>query len=260
MDIFINEIPKDKFSSTNELWNKLGLNKAWSVGYTTSLIKQKKFKNKEEWYSYYFQSGEDRLREINKLSKEEINLLNGKYQSKDNELNKLNFNYGRTKAEIAQKGVILYNAIVEEGNPYNLTESECKYIAYYRVVCETWNGVIGRELATKENIIKHFGKKGYEIGFIDTTGAFDYAYGVDFEIYYEGNIVCGLQIKPESYKANTTYLDKAKKINKEKNDKYKHKFGRNVHYVYSSHTGYISNYEVLNDILIELNAMSENIA
>lgn len=260
MDIFINEIPKEKFSSTNELWNKLGLNKAWSVGYATTLIKQKKFKNKEEWYSYYFQSGEDRLKEINQLDKEKIDLLNSKSQSTDKELNKLNFNYGRTKQEIAQKGVILYNAILKEGNPHGLTENECKYIAYYRVVCETWNGVIGRETATKENVIKHFNQKGYEISFIDTSGAFDYAYGVDFEVYYEGSIVCGLQIKPESYKSNKSYLEIAKKINENKNAKYKAKFGRNVHYIYASHSGYISNKEILDTILTELKYTEENIA
>lgn len=252
MDIFVNEIPKDKFKSTNELWNKLGLNKAWSVGYTTTLIKQKKFKNKEEWYTHYFQSGEDRLEKISKLSQNEVNLLKSNNKSQNNELNKLNFNYGRTKQEIAQKGVILYNAIVKEGNPYNLTERDCKYIAYYRVVCETWNGVIGRENATKDTMIKHFKEKGYEIDVLDTSGDFDYAYGVDFEIAYNGVKVCGLQIKPPSYKANTTYLEKAKEINKKKNDKYKEEFGRNVHYVYASQYGKIDNKEILDTILSEI--------
>lgn len=258
MDIFVNEISKEKFKSTNELWNKLGLNKAWSVGYTTNLIKQKKFKNKEEWYTHYFQSGEDRLEKIKQLSQNEVNLLKSNNISQNKELNKLNFNYGRTKQEIAQKGVILYEEILKEGNPHHLTESECKYIAYYRVVCETWNGVIGREIATKDTVINHFNEKGYEISFIDTSGSFDYNYGVDFEVYYEGNIVCGIQIKPESYKAEKPYLEVAKKINENKNNKYKSKFGRNVHYIYASHRGCISNIEILDTILNEL--VSENIA
>lgn len=252
MDIFENKISKEKFKSTNELWNKLGLNKSWSVGYTTSLIKQKKFKTKEEWYTHYFQSGEDRLAKIKELTEQEFALLKGANVSQNKELNKLNFNYGRTKEEIAQKGTILYNAVLKEGNPYGLTESECKYIAYFRIVCETWNGVIGRENATKDTMIKHFKQKGYEIDVLDTSGDFDYAYGVDFEVAYKGVTVCGLQIKPPSYKANTTYLDKAKQINKIKNDKYKEEFGLNVHYVYASQYGKIDNKEILDTILSEI--------
>lgn len=261
MDIFTNKIPKDKFSSTNELWNRLGLNKAWSVGYITTLIKQKKFQNKEEWYSYYFESGEKRLEEINKLNASELKLINGKYPTTDKFLNRLNYNYGRTKLEIAHKGIALYNALLEEGNPHNLTEDDCKYIAYYRVVCETWNGVMGREFTTKENIINQFAKKGYEVLIIDTTGQFDYEYGVDFELYYDGRIVCGIQIKPESYnKGDADYLQKAKEINAEKNTKYKNKFGRNVHYIYSNHKGFIINNEVINAMLNELKAIDTNIA
>ena len=261
MDIFTNKIPKDKFSSTNELWNRLGLNKAWSVGYTTTLIKQKKFKNKEEWYSYYFESGEKRLAEISKLNDYELGLINGKTQSSNKFLNKLNYNYGRTKLEIAQKGVILYNEVLKEGNPYNLTEDDCKYIAYYRVVCETWNGIMGREFATKKNIINQFDKKGYEILIIDTTGQFDYEYGVDFELYYDGRIICGIQIKPESYsKGDADYLQKAKEINEEKNNKYKSKFNRNVHYIYSNHTGYIINNAVIDVMLNELKTINKSIA
>lgn len=260
MDLFINKISKDKFSSTNELWNRLGLNKAWSVGYTTTLIKQKKFKNKEEWYEHYFQSGEERLRVISKLNNHESSLINGQNPTSNKFLDKINYNYGRTKLEIAQKGIILYQAILKEGNPLNLTEDECKYISFYRVVCETWNGVIGREFATKENLIKQFGKKGYEILVLDTNGQFDYKYGVDFEIYYNGYIICGIQIKPESYKGNAEYLNKAKCINQEKNKKYKNTFGRNVHYIYSNHNGYISNYEIIDVIYSELENIMRNVA
>ena len=260
MDIFQNQIAKDKFSSTNHLWNELGLNKAWSVGYLTTIIKQKKFKNKEEWYSYYFQSGDNRLAEISKLNENDKKLIKGNNPSKNKFLNKLNFNYGRTKMEIALKGMELYKAIVEQGNPYQLTENDCKYIAYYRVVCETWNGVMGREFATKNKIVETLLNAGYDVSIIDTNGKFDYEYGIDFELYYDGSIVCGLQIKPESYKGDSEYLNKAKEINEVKNNKYKAKFNRNVYYVYSNEKGNISNKEVLTQMLNELKVIDSNIA
>lgn len=260
MDIFKNEIAKDKFSSTNYIWNALGLNTAWSVGYITTLIKQKKFKSKDDWYAHYFESGEQRFAEISKLNENDKLLINSNVPSNNKLLNKLNFNYGRTKLEIALKGIRLYEAILKEGNPYNLTEDECKYIAFYRVVCETWNGVMGREFSTKKTMYNDFLTEGYEVSIIDTNGRFDYNYGIDFELYYEGVIVCGLQIKPESYKSNKDYLKKAKEINEIKNNKYKSKFNRNSYYIYSNEKGYISNKEVIQEILNELRTIEENIA
>lgn len=252
MDTFKNKLSNEKFNSTNYLWNSLGLNKAWSVGYITTLIKQKNFKNKEEWYSYYFESGEQRLTEISKLNDLDANLLRQYNPSNNKNLNKLNYNFGRTKLEIASKGSCLYSEIVKTGNPYNLTEMDCQYIAYYRVICETWNGILCRELNTKQNIINTFAKNGYEILIIDTTGKFDYKYGIDFELYFNGHIICGLQIKPNSYKGNTKYIKEVKKINEVKNNKYKNMFNRNVYYIFSDEYGNIENKKVFSLLLEEL--------
>ena len=253
-DLFENPIDKIKFKSTNEIWNKLKLNTSWSVGYVSELIKQKKFKNKEEWKQFYFESGNIRQKELSKLSEIEIHSLNsltgrGSYKGIHS---KLNYEYGRTKQEICQKGIFLYNKICEVGNPNNLTKEECMLIVYYRVIGETWNGIIVRENNTKEYVENYFKNQGVNIRLIDTFGDFDYAYGVDFEVYHQGNIKCGLQVKPKSYKSSNTYVDGAKNINHVKNAKYKELFNRDVVYVYAENSG-LCNKESLDSINSILN-------
>lgn len=250
MDIFENKVSEEKFKSTNSLWNKLHLCESWSLGFVSQLIKEKKFKTKEEWYDFYFKSGQERLNRIKLLSKEEQDkLLCGKSYDYNGENKNLNLYYGRTKQEIAQKGNILYNEIVKQGNPLNLEIWECQFIAFFRTVCETWNGVMIREITTKENIENHFYKKGKYISLIDTSGRFDYNYAVDFEVYVEGNIVCGIQIKPKSYmNQNISYIKEAHEKNTFKNKKYEDKFNRKVFYIYSSQNGYIHNSEVLKEL------------
>lgn len=241
MDIFENKISLNKYRSTNQIWNSLGLNKAWSVGYTSKLIKDKNFKSKEEWYNYYFDSGEKRLKELNKLTKETNNI---------DRIKELNYYYGRTKHEISQKGSLLYSEIVKQGNPKSLTEKECQYIAFYRVVAETWNGIICRELNTIENLKNKLKERGfYDVLIIDTSAKFDYTYGIDFEIYHEGNVICGLQIKPESYLKNNILLTSVKSINDQKNKEYKVKYKRDIIYIYSDYNGDIKNKNSIEDIM-----------
>ena len=258
MDKFVNNVVnKDKFKSTNKLWNDLNLNSVWSVGFTSEIVKAKKFEDKQEWYNFYFNSGEERLKEISKLPILEQNILQStkpNYKSKHSNMNTM---YGRTKLEIAKKGDILYEQLLKIGNPNNLSRKECQFIAYFRVVCETWNGIIFRENNTKENLEKYFKTQGFPIILIDTTGYFDASYGVDFEVYYSGMLICGIQIKPLSYLNNKDYLDDSKNINKNKNNKYLKEFNRNVYYIYASEKGYIKNTKVLGHIFKELKAKTK---
>lgn len=248
MDLFKNEVNDKKFKSTNDLWNKLGLNTSWSVGYVSNIIKSK-FKSKEEWKEYYFKSGIERQNRLKKLPISEQNALNSltinNYHGKNAHLN---YNFGRTRNEIAQKGLILYEHIVKAGNPLQLTETECMLIAYFRVVCETWNGIAVREYNTRDYIEKYFKDRGRMISLIDTSGRFDCSFGVDFEVYHEGNIECGLQIKPPSYNGDKEYLKTAKIMNNDKNTKYKEQFNREVLYVYSEVSGEICNKEILKSL------------
>lgn len=249
MDLFENTINKEKFQSTNNLWNELMLNTGWSVGYVSNIIKNEKSETKEKWKEYYLNSGIERMDKLKQLPIEEQKILNNITQNNYNGANKyLNLNYGRTREEIAGKGSILYRKTVELGNPLDINEQECMLMAYFRVVCETWNGIKVREGNTKKSIEKYFENKGKRISLIDTSGEFDCSFGVDFEIYYEGTIKCGLQIKPPTYNSNKSYLKIAKNINENKNAKYKEQFNRDVFYVYAKASGDICNKEILTSL------------
>jgi len=61
MDLFQNLLDAQKFKATNALWNELGLNSPWSIGYATNLIESSEFSSKEDWRDFYFDSGQKRL-------------------------------------------------------------------------------------------------------------------------------------------------------------------------------------------------------
>lgn len=57
MDSFILTIDNELFRKTNAPWNQWMLNDPWSVGYVSQLIETKKWSSKEEWESFYYDSG-----------------------------------------------------------------------------------------------------------------------------------------------------------------------------------------------------------
>jgi len=252
MDEFKNTLNTALFESTNGLWNNLMLNDPWSVGYVTTLIEMKTFNNKEEWESFYYESGEERNRLICELPAELQEKLNDEQLVLNNrneifnlgwDLKNLNFNFGRTRQQIARKGAILYQHARNSGN--SITEEECTEAVRFRTICQTWNGVIIRE----RNTIKTLKSKLGGLKFISTSGDFDHRYAVDYEIKNGENLICGIQIKPKSYLGNAPYLRKAQRANAKKNQDYKNEFGEPVFNVISKTNGEIINTEVIKQIL-----------
>ncbi|ADO59994.1 MjaI family restriction endonuclease [Paenibacillus polymyxa] len=226
MELFQNLIELRKFRSTNAMWNSLQLNSPMSVGYVTNLIESRTFSNKEEWRDFYYQSGHERIRlgSIRGMSKE------------------LNLNYGRTEEELKGYGQKMYAELQKSGNPLNITLAECVFMVKYRVMGETWNGVIMREKNTIENMTKIFPYCSFE----KVEGEADYKYAIDYEMCLEGRLVCALQIKPMSYeKGFSPEIMKAKRANKAKNDLYVKENGVPVYYVYSKADGTIINHDVV---------------
>jgi hypothetical protein len=215
------KISPEKFRFTNSIWNELKLNSPQSVGYVAALIESKDFKDKEEWEEFYYNSGENR-----------INIL--KNLSIGNNVDNFNTGYGRTKNELYEKGVTLYNAI-KSNNPLDLTIKDCVECVRYRVICETWNGVVIRE----KNTIKSLEESYPELVFKKVSGDIDYEYAIDYEVFLNGELVLGIQIKPKSYLGSASYIKKAKDVNKYKNEKYFNKFGVNVIDVISDTKGNI---------------------
>lgn len=236
--IFINTLDKSKYRYTNILWNR-GYSSSWVVGYVTKLISMKDFKTKEEWVDYYFELGEKRKKILNSYDSFDVQMFYQKDGERlaPNNMKYINYDMGRTKEEIRSLGRELYKEVLKEGNKVGLTERDCIYCAYFRVICETWNGIKGREFNTKNNILKYYKDKNIEVELVKTNSRFDDKYAVDYEVYYDGNILCGIQIKPISYlKMNTNY-NKFKEANIRKNEVYLERYKRSVYYIYSEIDG-----------------------
>lgn len=251
MDEFILPIDADKFRSTNQTWNDLMLNDPWSVGYVTTLIVFEEFANKEDWEAFYYKSGGQRNQQIQNLNNEQqaiikdeqLVLKNGpKVKQLPWDLKNLNFQFGRTEEQLREKGQLLFEAV--KNNGFNLTVEECFQCIRFRVICETWNGVILREI----NTIKTLKRLLPKADFRKVDGEFDHKYAVDYEVFKNEHLVYGLQIKPESYTRNAPYIVKARFANQKKNQLYSSQFGVPVFDIIASIGGNIINQEVIKNL------------
>ncbi len=249
MDKFTNHLDKSKFSRTNSPWNELMLNDPWSVGYVSSLIESRSFRNKEEWESFYYDSGKDRLKKMSTFSLKNQALLNNESLIRFEKervhrftqgFKELNWNYGRTKLELQLKGELLHGRIKDKYK--DITLMDCQAAVRFRVICDTWNGIILRE----HNTIKKLQDRIKDLSFVKKDGDFDYQYGVDYEIYRSDRLICAIQIKPKSYLYNNSYIEKARAANQNKNKAYTETFGKPVYDVISKHDG-----TVINEYVIE---------
>lgn len=229
MEEFINKLDIGRFESTNGLWNELMLNDPWSVGYVTRLIETNEFRDKEEWENYYYNSGKERERQLLAFSPDIREKLDDEQLVRRNKtaiqqmgwnLRNLNFNYGRTIEQISRKGKILFETARSRG--IAISESECVEAVRFRTICQTWNGVIIRERKTIDSLRKSFPT----LSFRKTDGDFDYEYAVDYQLFLNDSLICGIQIKPASYaNSEASYVLNAKAANKRKNDNYTNHFG-----------------------------------
>lgn len=237
-----------KFRSTNSAWNSLMLNDPWSVGYVTTLIELKPFSEKEEWEAFYYRSGEEREVIISRWDADTQRTLQDSLLIKEDRnavsslswnLRSLNTQFGRTRERLHKKGEILYNHL--KGNGYGLTLDDCVECVRFRVIGETWNGVVLRE----RNTIKTLQGLYPQVDFRRVPGELDHSYAVDYEAYMGGQLRYALQVKPKSYTGNATYLLNARQANSRKNQLYKARFGAPVYNIIADHKGNILNSEVL---------------
>jgi len=240
-DTFILSIGRDKFRSTNGIWNNLRLNDPWSVGYVSDLIASKPFRMKEEWEEFYYNSGLERSHQLLKLAPKTRNLLNNFLLIKQNpariktipkNLTVLNTRYGRTKNDLMLKAKFL----CKETN-HALSLEECFFCVRFRTICETWNGII----VCEKNTIKNLQTKFPQILFRKVEGERDYKYAIDYELFYAEKLLGAIQIKPKSYSGNAPYIKKAKKANEQKHHSYNKVYGRNVRFVIADMRGNILN-------------------
>lgn len=206
-------IDKEIFRKTNVPWNRMMLNVPWSVGSVSQLIELKLFKNKEEWRDFYYEMGAYSLKQMSTLSKDLQDILHDEQlirtdKDKVSQLSKQNTNInklnGRTEAELKKKGNILYEAV--KNSIPDITQNDCFKAVKYRVIGETWNGVVLREKSTIEGLKKKYSN----LDFKKTDGTFD------FELYKNERRICGIQLKPKSYIYDTPYIKRAKDTNRKK--------------------------------------------
>lgn len=247
MEEFILGIGRDKFSSTNGMWNSLMLNDPWSVGYVSTLIELQSWQSKEEWEEFYYRSGEQRqsLLGDNRELLDDFSLIRTNKAAVNNlpwDVKNLNTQYGRTREDLNKKAEVLYAAV--RNNGHGLTLEECEECVRFRVICETWNGIILRENNTIEVLTAQFPMLSFE----KTSGEIDHTYAVDFEVFRSGSLICGIQIKPQSYTWNATYIVKARAANKAKNAAYTNLKGVPVFDIISKTNGEIQRTQVLEKI------------
>lgn len=253
MDEFILSIDKDKFRSTNAKWNELMLNDPWSVGYVSTLIEAANWKSKEEWEETYYASGKARNAYLDQNAaqlgypKEFFNDTtvprnNSKYNALSWDVKNVNTQKGRTKEDLREKGRILYDAV--KNNGYGLTLEECVECVRFRVICETWNGIILRENNTIKTLQELFPNMTFE----KADGEMDHTYAVDFQVFKGDKLICAIQVKPKSYTQNAPYIVKARHANANKYAAYKEKYGVSVFTVISTGKGEILNKEVITQI------------
>lgn len=245
---YINRLDTVKFRSTNDTWNQLMLNDPWSIGSVSYLSKKRHFVNKEDWESYYHASGEERERIISTKTESDQSFYQDvknlptnrdfiKTLSFDQKI--ININYGRTPQRLREKGEILYASV--KNNGCALTLEDCIECVRFRVVCETWNGIILRENNTILTLKNQFPDYVYKV----VDGDVDYKYAVDYEIYSQDKLKYAIQIKPTSYLGDQPYLLKARKANEEKNKRYKLLNNVEVYYIYADTKGNIQNPAIL---------------
>lgn len=247
MEEFVLSIDRAKFSSTNAMWNKLMLNDPWSVGYVSTLIELQPWSSKEDWESFYYESGKQRktLLGANAALLEDYSLVrtnSSRVDALSFDIKNLNTQYGRTPEDLAHKAQTLYDAV--KNNGHDLTLEDCVECVRFRVICETWNGIILRENNTIQTLQTSFP----QLTFTKTSGEDDHKYAVDFEVSQSGILICGIQVKPKSYTWNVPYVIKARSANRLKNAEYSRIKGIPVFDIISKTNGEILNPRALDEI------------
>ena len=138
--------------------------------------------------------------------------------------------------------MILFNEV--KNNGLGLTLEDCIECVRFRVICETWNGVIVRERNTVQNLLKQLPNTKFK----KVSGEMDHTFAVDYELYKNGVLTSAIQIKPQSYTWNAPYIQKARNANKHKNQEYLKKYGVQVYDVISDSRGNIVNPDVLKNL------------
>lgn len=207
--------------------NRWGLNKAYSVGPTSELIRACAPKTFEEWEHYYFTHAMQKKKDGSKITREYITGL----------------------------GQTLYIKITEaiRSELDSITEEECVDYAYNLVLNRTYEGYkseIDTIYGQLESIVNH--------KIEPAPDEWDRIYGVDFFIKLKNGFV-GIQIKPISSGQSINQYQWIE-MHRKNHERFKKEFGGKVFFVYSvkgsGKKKKIYNTEVIDEMIEEINRLN----
>jgi hypothetical protein len=208
--------------------NRWGLNKAYSVGATSELIRTCAPSTFEEWEKFYFKNAKQKKKNGIKITQEYITSLGQKLYIK--------------LCEVVQKELL---AISEEG---------CIDYAYNLVLNRTYEGYI-TEIETIYGQLE--GMLGVKID--PAPDNWDRTYGVDFSIKIENRFI-GLQIKPISSGQSLNQYQWIE-MHSKSHEKFKKDFGGKVFFIYSTKSSgkkkKIHNIEIIDEISAEIERLKK---
>lgn len=210
-----------KFKRENLLnWtmNRWGLNKTFSVGRTSEMIRECAPRTFEQWERFYFGNAYQRKKDGIKITKEYI-------------------------VGLGQKLYVKLSEVVQN-ELESIQEQECIDYVYNLVLNRTYEGY-KTEIDTVYSQLEN--KLGVKIH--PAPDEWDRKYSVDFLIQVNDKYI-GLQVKPISSGQSPTGY-RWQKQNEANHKKFQEKFGGTVFFVYSIKSGnkkVISNVEVIDEI------------
>lgn len=210
----------EEFKHTEKVWNELKCGASYKVGSLIAIANHSEARFKFEFEEYYLKTG--RVRE--EILKTRKNL----YEIEKIYLDKC---YGRTYEDMLKIAKDLKKYI---GLPLNILFN----IVYSKIIDDAWVGY-HREQRTKTGILCVLEKyNGFFIRHADRVQ--DTNLGVDFEICQFGKVICGIQVKGESYKQTRN----------KPNNTYKMITNCEIINAYVNHDGFVVNLkEIINYIL-----------
>jgi len=207
--------------------NRWGLNKAYSVGPTSELIRACAPKTFEEWENYYFTHAKQKKKDGVKIAREYITGL----------------------------GQTLYIKITEvvRSELDSISVEECVDYAYNLVLNRTYEGYkseIDTIYGQLESIVGH--------NIEPAPDEWDRTYGVDFFIKLNSGLV-GIQIKPISSGQSINQYQWIE-MHRKNHERFKKDFGGKVFFVYSvkgaGKKKKIYNTEVIDEIIEEIKRLN----
>ena len=213
----------------NYAMNRWGLNKAFSVGATSELIRECAPNSFDEWEKFYFKTAQQKKKDGLKISRQYIDDLGKKLYIK--------------LSEVVQKEL------------ESITEEECIDYVYNLVLNRTYEGY-RTEIDTIYGQLEALLDKKIE----PAPDEWDRTYGVDFFIKVKNSYV-GLQIKPIS-SGNAINNYQWLNMHEINHARFLKDFGGKVFFIYSIKSSgkkkKIYNIEIVSEIKQELNRL-ENI-